>query len=264
MTSASRTLPHGTTTRAQLWATRWEWRNAPRPATPTKPGNTSRTSLWSLRRPPLPPRRCASKVTESKRPITNDTISLQKCENPLTNYQQWGINDSGEYEPVSSSGGAAVSERLHQRGVKLGWSYPQPRHLLRRVLRRADLAAHPCRRLRGRRDGHPAVRQLSRVRQLHGRYQPERFVQLSHRLHVQTVPRWRGVDPAVGHQPVRPHLEPALEPSSTSLTPETAIRTSCSKPTTSRRTTPTPFIAFTARTTSQTEPPTQAARTRRG
>jgi Tfp pilus assembly protein PilX len=56
--------------------------------------------------------------------LTNDTISLQKCANPVTTNQQWGINDSGEYEPVSSSGGAAsqnvcINEESNSAGATL-------------------------------------------------------------------------------------------------------------------------------------------------
>ncbi len=56
--------------------------------------------------------------------LTNDTISMQKCANPVTSNQQWGINDSGEYEPVSSTGGAAsqnvcINEESNSAGSTL-------------------------------------------------------------------------------------------------------------------------------------------------
>jgi Tfp pilus assembly protein PilX len=35
------------------------------------------------------------------------TIAVAQCATPVTSSQQWGINDSGQYEPVNSSGGPA-------------------------------------------------------------------------------------------------------------------------------------------------------------
>ena len=55
---------------------------------------------------------------------TTDTVLLEKCTSPVPTDQQWGINDSGEYEPVSSSGGAAsqdlcINEEQNQSGAQL-------------------------------------------------------------------------------------------------------------------------------------------------